>query len=329
MSARVLVLGAGVAGLAAALELSLAGAEVEVVERGSAPGAQAASWFAGGMLAPWCEKVSGEPAVVALGWQALDWWRGHHAQTRSAGTLVVAASRDRAELDHYANRTGGYQRLDDSGIGELEPDLAGRFQYGLFFAEEAHVNPRAALGSLASRLGERGVPIHYATDADHVATSSRSILDCRGYGARAALPELRGVRGEMLLLQTRDIALSRPVRLLHPRGMTYVVPHGDGLFMVGGTMIESADAGPITARSLMELLNGAYALHPAFAEARIVESGVGIRPAFPDNLPKLLQRGGRWHLNGLYRHGFLLAPAMARQAAAALLGKGVSTCSSW
>ena len=72
----------------------------------------------------------------------------------------------------------------------------------------------------------------------------------------------------------------------------------------------------------MELLNAAYALHPAFAEAGIVELGAGLRPAFPDNLPRLLRRDGRWHLNGLYRHGFLLAPAMARRAAATLSGAG-------
>ena len=146
------------------------------------------------------------------------------------------------------------------------------------------------------------------------------LLDCRGIGARDHLPELRGVRGEMLLLESADIALARPVRLLHPRGLVYLVPRGGGRFMLGGTALESADTGPVSARSAMQLLNGAYALHPAFAEARILELGAGLRPAFPDNLPRLFRRDGRWHLNGLYRHGFLLAPALARQARAALTG---------
>ena len=133
--------------------------------------------------------------------------------------------------------------------------------------------------------------------------------------AAPALAGLRGVRGEMLCLRTREVSLSRPVRLLHPRVPVYVVPRGDGRFMVGATMVESADDGPPSARSVMELLNAAYALHPAFAEARIVETGAGVRPSFPDNLPRVVDRDGVLYLNGLHRHGFLLAPAMAARVA--------------
>jgi glycine oxidase len=66
---------------------------------------------------------------------------------------------------------------------------------------------------------------------------------------------------------------------------------------------------------MMELLGAAYALHPAFGEAEIVEAGVGVRPAFADNLPRVSREANQVSINGLYRHGFLLAPAMARQAA--------------
>ena len=71
----------------------------------------------------------------------------------------------------------------------------------------------------------------------------------------------------------------------------YVVPWGDGRYMVGATVIESDDAGPVTVRSALELLGSAYALHPAFAEAEIVEMGAGVRPAFADNVPKIVVRG--------------------------------------
>src|SRR3546814_11403678 len=96
----------------------------------------------------------------------------------------------------------------------------------------------------------------------------------------------------MLLLSCRDVSLSRPVRLLHPRILVYVVPRGNGLYMVGATMIETGSAGPITARSMMELLNAAYALPPAFGEAEIVETGVGIRPAYPHHLPRVSRAAG-------------------------------------
>ena len=88
--------------------------------------------------------------------------------------------------------------------------------------------------------------------------------------------------------------------------------------MVGASVIESEDAGPVSVRSALELLGSAYALHPAFGEAEIVDMGAGVRPSFPDNVPKIVVRGRTLHVNGLYRHGFLLAPALAELAAAYL-----------
>jgi glycine oxidase len=117
------------------------------------------------------------------------------------------------------------------------------------------------------------------------------------------------------VLRTREVDFKRPVRLLHPRHPIYVVPWGDGLFMLGATVIESEDAGPVTVRSALELLGSAYALHPAFAEAQIVEMGAGVRPAFADNVPKIVVRGSTIHVNGLFRHGFLLAPPLAELVA--------------
>ena len=119
----------------------------------------------------------------------------------------------------------------------------------------------------------------------------------------------------MLLVRTREMRLKRPVRLLHPRFPLYVVPRADGVFMIGATMIESADKGGVSVRSAIELLSAAYALHPAFGEAEILEMCADVRPAFPDNEPRILERGGRIYVNGAYRHGFLLAPDLARRAA--------------
>ena len=78
--------------------------------------------------------------------------------------------------------------------------------------------------------------------------------------------------------------------------------------MIGATMIESDEAARVSVRSAVELLCAAYALHPAFGEAEILELGADVRPAFPDNLPRMRARGASLHVNGLYRHGFLLAP---------------------
>ncbi len=268
------------------------------------------------MLAPWCERESAEELVVELGREALDYWPVVHPDTARRGSLVLASRRDEPDLARFTRRTSGHHSLDAVGIAALEPDLDGRFTRGLYFADEAHLDPRAALGSLADRLNRLGVPIRFGIEADEV---SGPVVDCRGLAARDRLPDLRGVKGEMLVVRCREVALQRPVRLLHPRFPLYVVPRAEHLFMIGATMIESDERRRVTARSVVELLNAAYALHPAFADAEIVELGCDARPAFPDNLPRIRRQGDRVLVNGLYRHGFLLAPAMARRAAAVLL----------
>lgn len=316
---RVTVIGAGIAGLTCALELAERGVAVEVLERSAAPGPPACSWVAGGMLAPWCELENSAPLVARLGAESLSWWRVHFAATVMNGTLVVAHGRDIAELAQFARRTEHFEEVDGDAIAALEPDLAGRFSRGLYFRDEGHLDPRAALAALTARLRELGVSLRFGVEARADRVAGAPVIDCTGLGARRELPDLRGVKGEMVLLRLGEVTLKRPVRVLHPRLPVYVVPRGAGLFMVGGTMIESDEDARVTARALLELLSAAYALHPAFGEAQVVEIATGVRAAFPDNLPQLRRRGAVLYVNGLFRHGFLLAPALARRAADVLL----------
>ncbi|HZT03412.1 MAG TPA: glycine oxidase ThiO [Steroidobacteraceae bacterium] len=328
---RALVLGAGVAGLACAVELAERGVAVEVLERGERLGDTSCSWYAGGMLAPWCERESAEPLIAALGMESLEWWPARFAGTVRRGSLVVAHGRDVGELRQFARRTEHHEWLEAEALDALEPDLAGRFSQALYFPEEGHLDPRAALAALAERLRQLGTPIRYGVGVESAReqtlaaeAAGSTVVDCRGLAARDTLSDLRGVKGEMLVVRLPDLNLSRPVRVLHPRVPVYVVPRGDGHYMIGATMIESDQPTRITARSMLELLGAAYALHPAFGEAEIVEIGTGVRPAFPDNLPRVCRVGGTLHVNGLYRHGFLLAPALARHAAKEVLGAGHS-----
>jgi glycine oxidase len=317
------VIGAGVMGLTAAFELARKGAargiQIELVERNAEAG-HGCSHFAGGMIAPWCELQSAEPLVAQLGEEALAFWTSDMPVATVRGSLVVAPPRDRAELRDFARRTRRAENLGEARLAELEPALAGRFPEALFFSQEAHLEPRAALAALVERLGEMdNVALRLGEDAASLKRNADWILDCRGFSARDALPELRGVKGEMLVLKTDDIRLSRPIRMLHPRHPVYIVPRGGDLFMVGATMIENEERSRVTARSIVELVNSAFAIHPAFAEAEIVETGSDVRPAFPDNLPRILRSGKTLYLNGLYRHGFLLAPALASRAARIVL----------
>ncbi|SDG65974.1 glycine oxidase [Pelagibacterium luteolum] len=322
---RATVIGAGVAGLTTALALAERGVAVEVVDRNVGLGPGSCSWHAGGMLAPWCEMATSEPIVGRLGATSLAWWRERFPGVVAKGTLVVAPARDLAELDRFARRTQHYEWLDEADLASLEPDLAGRFRKGLFFPDEGHLDPRRALAALVERLTALGAAIRFDTELEPEAARGDLVFDCRGLSGRTDMPALRGVRGEMALIRAHSFSLTRPVRLLHPRLPVYLVPRGDGVFMLGATMLESESKGPVSVRSMLDLLGAAFAVHPALGEAEIIEFGADLRPALPDNLPSVERAGRIIRVNGLFRHGFLLAPAIAQIAAGAALDPHLDT----
>jgi glycine oxidase len=303
------VIGAGIAGAWQALLFAQAGHAVTLHERSDADMSQSTSHWAGGMLAPWCEAEASEPVITRLGIRSLELWREHFPQTPFNGSLVVAHPRERADFERFAKLTTGHRRLDADGLSEIEPSLEGRFRDALFYADEGHVEPRRILPELHARIKAAGGAIKFNSEQDP-AQSDGIVIDCRGIFARDSEPGLRGVKGEMIVIETSEVELARPVRLIHPRWPLYVIPRGQNRFMLGATSIEAEDTG-VSVRSALELLGAAYAVHPAFAEARIVEFGSGLRPAFSDNLPRIAVRHQRIAVNGLYRHGFLLAPALA------------------
>jgi glycine oxidase len=311
----VTVIGAGIAGTWQALALTRAGFDVALYERSDASLDQSAAYFAGGMLAPWCEQETAEPAVARLGVRSLAMWREELPETPFNGSLVVAHPRDRADFERFAALTSHHTRLRGDALARIEPALAGRFADGLFFAGEGHVEPRRVLTQLHQLLTDAGAEIHFGSEPRQTVTGIA--IDCRGLAARNDDSELRGVKGEMIVVETSEISLQRPVRLIHPRWPLYIIPRDDNRFMIGATSIESEDR-DVTVRSALELLSAAYAVHPAFGEARIVEIGSGLRPAYPDHLPRITVRGNHIRVNGLYRHGFLLAPALAELTAAYL-----------
>jgi glycine oxidase len=314
------IIGAGIAGAWQALLFAQAGHAVILHERSDAGMTESTSHWAGGMLAPWCEAEASEPVITRLGVRSLDLWREHFPKTPFNGSLVVAHARDRADFERFAKLTAGHTRLDARGLSDLEPSLEGRFRDALFYAGEGHVEPRRVLPELHARIAAAGGRIEFNSGAD-ANDLDGIVIDCRGLAARDAQPALRGVKGEMIIVETSEVELLRPVRLIHPRWPLYVIPRGDGRFMLGATSIEAEDAG-VSVRSALELLGAAYAVHPAFAEARIVEFGSGLRPAYPDNLPRIAIDKDRIAVNGLYRHGFLLAPALA-ELTLAFVARGV------
>lgn len=305
--------GAGVVGLWQALLLARSGHAVTIYERAAEPFSEACSLYAGAMLAPRCEEESAEAVIRELGMRGIALWREIYPGTIVNGSLVVTQSRDRVLLDRFARMTSGYQQLDSAALAAIEPDLAKRVSGALYYPDEAHVAPEPALRFLLDEALAAGATLRLG--AADTPQGADIVVDCRGLAAQDVLPSLRGVRGERIVIRSKEVGISRPVRLLHPRFPLYVVPWDDGLYMIGATVIESQETGPISLRSALELLTAAYALDPAFGEAEILMSGAGARPAFPDNRPRIINANGYIYVNGLYRHGFLLAPVLAELVA--------------
>lgn len=335
----VAIVGGGVVGLLCALDLTARGHRCTLFD---APGPTApCSPRGGGMLAPISELDQAEPEIAFLGLDAPARWGAilgdaQAGTTWARGGSLLLAHRPEwpllAQLQQRARAAGlgdRIEELDAARITALEPWTAGRFRRGLFLPGEGVVHPATLLPTLQAMAAARGVALRPVrveaiaaggVRADGSEHRADQVVDCRGLAARGER-NLRGVRGEYLVLRSASPSLGRPVRLMHPRYPLYVIPRPDGRYYVGATQLESEDEGPTHVRSALELLSALYSLDPAFADAEIESFGVGLRPAYPDNRPHVHVAPGVVAVNGLFRHGYLLSPLVSSWAADAVEGR--------
>jgi glycine oxidase len=331
------VVGGGLLGRCLAWRATRAGMRIALYEAGSRFGEGSAAWAAAGMIAPTAEAVDADAQIASMGRHSLTLWPQWLAQLphpvfyRGTGTLLVwhrenAGEAKRFEMTLRAREAEAHsRRVDRTELDELEPALRARFHQALYLPKEAQVDNRAFLKAVAIALEEAGVECHWQTFvADDVLPQAGIVVDCRGMGATRNWPKLRGVRGEIVRLHAPETEVHHMLRLLHPRYSVYVVPRGEGMLVVGATSIESDDRSEVSVRGALELLSAAYSMLPTLAEARILEFTTQVRPALPDNLPAFQhdRRGKVLRINGLYRHGFLLLPAVVEEALALLSVEG-------
>lgn len=326
---RVGIVGGGLTGRLLAWRLSQADWDITLFDQGSELGEKSAAYVAAGMLSPYAELVNSTTAIYEWGLESLALWKKWLPQIQQPisfhqkGSLVVSHPNDREELDQFSrllqarvSKTLPVWKKED--FEQKEPDLS--FNEGLFLAEEGQIHPRELLLGLYRELTHRNVRFYLNTFVSNVLPHQIIVdnktdyfdwvFDCRGFGATESFKGLRNVRGEIITLQAPAISFTRPVRLLHPRYQIYVVPRQDNIYVVGASEVESNDDTSISVRSCLELLSAVYSIHPGFAEARILETCSAKRAAFPDNLPQWRNQSGLTEINGLYRHGFLIAPAL-------------------
>ena len=344
------IAGAGLLGRLLALQLARAGHRVEVFDpAASATDRVAAGWTAAGMLSPVAELECADQNVFAMGLRSLQLWPDIVAslddpvEFHRLGSLLLAhrgdegvAQRITTLLQHKAPPGHEPQRLSAQALRELEPALTHMAQAWLL-PEEGQIHTVQAMSAMATTGTALGVQWHWdqavqavAPGELRLAAGPRSfdwVVDVRGTGTDAQWPpsehadhpgRVRGVRGEVFWLHAPGLRFQRPLRLLHPRHRVYIVPRGGDLVVVGASEIESEDRSPVSLKTTLELLSAAHSVLPELAEARIVHTETNLRPALPDNQPRLHCESGLLCLNGLFRHGWLLAPAFVEQGLAAI-----------
>ncbi|WP_044409973.1 FAD-dependent oxidoreductase [Thiomicrospira microaerophila] len=335
------IAGAGLVGRVLALNLIQRGIHVTLYEKDSAnTPPNAAGYTAAGMLAPFAELELMDADLFQLGVRSIELWpnllnwmaeQDCAVDFQHRGSLILAHNNDRADLHHFMRQLthklpDGYQveQLNNARISELEPELAhhhqawwlpieGQVDSTQFFAQSERLLKNQWLVDWRENQTVEKVENHQIDGQ-----AFDWVFDCRGLGAKTDIKDLRGVRGEVFWLDAREVKLSRPVRLMHPRYRIYIVPRADGRYVIGASEIESEDRSPMSVRSSLELLSAVYSVHPGFAEARIVNQLTNCRPALGDNLPRIEQLDGLTRINGLYRHGYLFSPAIVEKALAQL-----------
>jgi glycine oxidase len=327
------IAGDGIMGLLLAFSLANAGWNVKVLGLNISPNC---SQSAAGLLTPVAELEKSERLIFQMGQESLfEYWPSILMQLespiyfRQMGSLVLAHPNDQNQLTQFLKiiseklkDPNHYQLLDKDEIQELEPEIL-NFEKAYYFPKEGQIDNQAVLKKIKNYLQvhwQVKIVETYVTDVlpGEIRTEEKNlkfdmVFDCRGLGAKNALPELRGVRGELIWLEAPDVSIQRPIRFLHPRYPLYVVPRPDHIYLVGASEIESEDESPISVRSTLELLTAAYSLDHHFSEARIIKAITHLRPTFPDHLPKIQYRDKCLSVNGLYRHGFLIAPALVTE----------------
>ncbi|GLX78308.1 glycine oxidase ThiO [Thalassotalea insulae] len=345
------IVGAGLIGRLIAWRLAQQGHQVTLLDKDSKPAKQSAAYAAAGLLTPLGEAMHSDANIVEMGFESLSLWPKLLAELsgytyfQQSGAIMVSHEQDISDFQRYArylaNHYAHYQchKMSREQLLALEPELGRSFHSGLYLPQEGQIGNRKLLIALQQELEKLAVCwLEHASVSGINQQSNTSVvqftqqgqlgqincdfvIDCRGSGARKsqcskqafALNDLRAVRGELFQLLAPDVHLTRPVRLMHPRYQLYIAPKTHGYYVVGATEIESEDNAPMTVRSSMELLSAAYSVHPGFAEANIRQHISQLRPAFSDNQPKILISERVLQVNGLYRHGFLIAPVVLQQ----------------
>lgn len=325
---KVGIVGAGIMGQLLGLAFINQGDEVHLFDKSDH---MSCSLAAAGMLAPLSELEKSDITIFELGLRALsEYWPSILNQLNKTiyfqkkGTITFAHQADKADLLRFIQMIHSKLshphliKLNYQTLQTYEPELT-KFDEAYYLPEEGQLDNLALLKALKEFLCDQGVQWKkdFVTEIKSGIIKTESeiysfdlVLDCRGMGGKSSFNDLHGIRGELIWLHAPHVNINRPIRLMHPRYHLYIAPRPGHIYLLGASEIYAEDDSNISVRTSLELLTAAYSLHSGFAEARIIKTITHCRPTLPNHLPKIKYTDGLIAINGLYRHGFLIAPSI-------------------
>jgi glycine oxidase len=356
---RIAVIGAGIIGLACALELKRRGADVVVYERGTELGAGVTVRAAGmlGAAFEWALEAE-QLALAALARRAGELWPdfaaglerqgGGSVELSSDGALVVArTAADIVWIDGLAAacqvRGLPVKRLSAADLKREDRAITGQVQGGLLLEGDRQVDPQLMLQRLGAALGRAGVGIRFGRTVERVAVgrdlqmpdgdrfdslvlatgaaAPPRFFGARGEAVETGLPELVPVKGQMLALAPVEGA---PKHVIHTRDI-YIAPKSRWI-LVGATSERGKSDTVTDAATIAGLRAGAASVVVALEKAPEIAAWAGVRPGTPDDQPLIGETAipGVFAALGHYRNGVLFAPATAEIVAELVIDAKVS-----
>ncbi|HVU19311.1 MAG TPA: glycine oxidase ThiO [Rhizomicrobium sp.] len=346
---KVVIIGAGVAGLSIGWRLRQQDVDVTVLERAQA--AQGATWAAAGMISATAEVGQVQTPESALAYRARGLWPEFAREVEAAsgmsigymqsGALMVAMTT--VEADNNAHRAAADPELKVLSPQEalaMEPTLAPELCGALWASQEAQVDNRALGQALARAFVRSGGTLVLNESVVRMETQSGRVVaaltPARLYEADAfviaagawsgligglpqpAVPQVKPIKGEMLALIPPEQTML-PSHVVWANGV-YLVPRGDRL-LIGATLEDAGFDTRLTKGAEDWLTDHALTVMPGLKNWTIVEHWAGLRPGSPDGLP-LLGPSAVSRLfvaSGQYRNGILFAPAVAEMLSGLVL----------
>jgi glycine oxidase len=352
---NVLIVGAGVAGLAVGWRLANAGIPVEILERGLA--GRGATWASAGMIASGAEVGPEENAIAQFAREARTKWprfaKDLEAASamrifyREAGSLMVAESAHQAHA--LESRAAELVRegvaaswVAAAELRRLEPLLSPALLGALHIRDDAQVDNRALPEALRVALANTGAVLREHCDvralaiqdgrvrgvvtSDGMIAADLVVLACGAWVGLIGgigpddLPPVKPAKGQMAACQA-PATTPLPQALIWADDV-YLVPRGRRLFI--GATVEDASFDTSVSRDTRDnLLEAARRIIPSLAEWRLAEMWAGLRPRTPDDSPVLGATAveGLFVAGGQFRNGILFAPAVADAVCDLILGK--------